>query len=51
MANEKKKLLTASGNVAIICRNDSFLAKRLLKKMSDIGLSAEFFHTEIRDMK
>ena len=50
MANEKKKL-SASGNVAIICRSDSFLAKSLLKKMCDIGLDAEFFHTDIREMK
>ena len=50
MANEKKKL-SVSGKVAIICRNDSFLAKSLLRKMCDIGLDAEFFHTEIKEMK
>lgn len=42
---------TVFGDVAVICQNDSFLAKSLCKKLCDIGLRAEFFHTEIREMK
>ncbi|MBQ3912864.1 MAG: response regulator [Lachnospiraceae bacterium] len=50
MAMDKLKA-TVFGDVAVICQNDSFLAKSLCKKLCDIGLRAEFFHTEIREMK
>ncbi|MBO7353615.1 MAG: response regulator [Lachnospiraceae bacterium] len=50
MAIDKLKA-TVFGDVAVICQNDSFLAKSLCKKLCDIGLRAQFFHTEIREMK
>ena len=50
MAIDKLKA-TVFGDVAVICQNDSFLAKSLCKKICDIGLRAQFFHTEIREMK
>ena len=50
MALDKKKM-AVSGDVAVICHSDSFLAKSLCKKLCDIGLRAEFFHTEIRELK
>jgi CheY-like chemotaxis protein len=50
MAMDKLKA-TVFGDVAVICQNDSFLAKSLCKKLCDIGLRAGFFHTEIREMK
>ena len=50
MAIDKLKA-TVFGDVAVICQNDSCLAKSLCKKICDIGLRAQFFHTEIREMK
>ncbi|MBR5967824.1 MAG: hypothetical protein IK001_04415, partial [Lachnospiraceae bacterium] len=50
MALDKKKM-SMNGDVAVICHSDSFLAKSLCRKMCDIGLRAEFFHTEIRELK
>ncbi len=43
--------LAVRGAVAVICNTDSFLAKSLCKKLCDIGLRAEFFHTTIRELK
>lgn len=49
MAINKK--MAVSGDVAVISYSDSFLAKSLCKKLCDIGLRADFFHTTVREMK